>query len=302
MELNRNLTQLETELSINLTTQARVLAHVDGGSSLSAAKKTLIDLLIAQVSRQAMVELMKRGVKLQSRTEYFDVRSGQMKFRLLGSPINTGSTIVVVNNADTPRSWSDSGDVVNAKYVFPSGSGSTNVDPARAEAGELYIDYGLTAGVNTLKVTYTGGMAYATATPSGSDGVTGAGTAVFTSASAYFTSENVRAGDSLVISSGTNNQGTWTVSSVDSATQLTLTSNFNAAAETGLTWEITTAGLIGRYPTLVNAIDMQCLHMWQRRREYGLVSEGVAGMNWRYTGSVNWLPFVKRVLVTNFGR
>jgi len=142
-------TMLDAETVIDLTTLARVKSMI--GGNLSTTYDTLLTAWISAISKRAMMEILKRGLKSQSRSEYFDVDPGQDEVWLLGCPIDTTKTITVVNNNDTPRVWTDTGDVVSSDYII--------CDPARAYKGVLYFETVLTSGVNVLKVTYTGGMA-----------------------------------------------------------------------------------------------------------------------------------------------
>jgi len=164
MSMN-NLTLLEDEATIDLTTLARVKALCDpnGTTTWKTNAEAVINNLIDLVSRRAMTDIMHRGVKSASRTEYFDIMQGQREIYVLGSPIDTSSTITIVSNSDQPRDYSDSDDEIDAKYYYPSNDGtSNNLHPANAKMGRIYFETSLTAGPQTLKVTYTGGMAATT--------------------------------------------------------------------------------------------------------------------------------------------
>lgn len=138
---------LETETAIDLTTLARVNAWIG-----SPDADTLIGYLISTVSRDAMLDILKRPTEKKLRSEYFDIRrSGQKSFFVKANPIDTSTAPIVVYNTDTPRAWDDSDDVINADYII--------CDPDRAAMGEVYVDYTLAKAVNAIKITYTGGMA-----------------------------------------------------------------------------------------------------------------------------------------------
>ncbi len=142
---------LATETTIDLTTAARVkliLEYLPSGTG----DDTKIAQLITGISKEARM-IMGRGVISQSRIERFDVSPGQYRFKVLASPIDTESTITIVNNISTPRDWTV--DAIDSDYII--------CDPDRAERGVILIDRALSAGVDALKITYTGGMAADTA-------------------------------------------------------------------------------------------------------------------------------------------
>jgi hypothetical protein len=141
---------LEAETVVDLTTAARVKALM---GMTGTAWDTVLGYMITMLSQDAMINILKRGVKSEARTEYFDVAEDQQSFFCLGSPIDTGSTITVVNNVSNPRDWTVT--AVDSDYVI--------CDPERAERGEILIETGLSPGPNALKVTYTGGMGANTA-------------------------------------------------------------------------------------------------------------------------------------------
>lgn len=118
----------------------------------------------------------------------------------------------------------------------------------------------LTLSVTSIQVKGTGGTETATITAevrdesgnpiddsyTASDGSTTAGSAIFTSATAKFSTKGFSANDTLSINSGTDN-GVYTISSVDSDTQVTLNQamtttasglNFTATVKDNITFEI----------------------------------------------------------------
>jgi hypothetical protein len=103
---------------------------------------------------------MGRALKKQARTEYHDVLDNQDEFVLLGAPIDVTASITLVNNTDTPRDFTDSSDVVESKYYFPT----ANQVCERSHDGIIKLNgKTLSVGVHALKITYTGGMAADTA-------------------------------------------------------------------------------------------------------------------------------------------
>jgi hypothetical protein len=82
-----------------------------------------------------------------------DLLPGQKRVRVLAPPItSTAAQIVAYNNADTPRVFTASADLVDTDYILVQGEG-------RAEIGIIDFDTTLVSGSNVLKVTYTGGLA-----------------------------------------------------------------------------------------------------------------------------------------------
>jgi hypothetical protein len=137
---------------MDLTTVTRVKATGQGFSGTTS--DTLLTQIVAQVSAAAE-KYMDRGVKYESRTEYFNVEPGQTVFRLHGFP--TIATLTVYN---------DTAHQTTTYTQFPA---STAIDPSQygidTARGLLIFDQTPPQpGANVLKVTYTGGMSTA-ATP-----------------------------------------------------------------------------------------------------------------------------------------
>lgn len=138
---------LETETAVDLTTLARVKTWMGDPED-----DTALTNLIVTISRDAMLDILKRPILKSERSEYFDItRTGQKEFCVKGTPIDTTTAPIVIRNTDTPRIWSNSDDVIDADHII--------CDADRAAQGIVYVDYPLNAGVNALKITYTGGMA-----------------------------------------------------------------------------------------------------------------------------------------------
>ena len=142
---------LETETGINLTTIARVRAAL-GNKEVNTADDAWLAIFISLASVHCM-RLLRRAFWQKSRNEYFDVLPGQRRFRVLAPPITSAaSAIVAYNNTDTPRDFTSSDDLIDTDYILIQGEG-------RAELGIIDFDTPLVEGPNTLKVTYTGGLA-----------------------------------------------------------------------------------------------------------------------------------------------
>lgn len=143
---------LETEIVLDLTTEARVVSALSGSDP---GDSTQIAQLITGLSQDAMINLMKRGVKKQARTERFDVLRDKREFRVLASPIDTAEDIVIHNNTENPRIFTQAVDLVDSDFII--------CDPSRASKGLIYINTTVLSGIDTLQIAYTAGMAATTA-------------------------------------------------------------------------------------------------------------------------------------------
>ena len=293
---------LEKETVIGLTTVARVniaLGRENNTNGLAADKNEIL-FFIKYLSRAAMIQIMKRAIQKKSRTEQFDVALWEREFWVLASPIHVDTDIdtdiTIHNNTNKPRDFTNSADEISADYII--------CDYARREEGCIYINTGVSAGVNTLQIAYTGGMATEAAV-SGTNGSCTKDEAVLTSAGQTFSAKGIAAGDVLAITeSGDDNHGIYTVVSVDSETELTVTPAFSATA-TGLDYELITGGtdtIVGLYPDIVEVMDLQCRYMLSNKGGMGISSEGIAGMNFTFHRPVNWLDPVRQVLESHARR
>ena len=287
---------LERETIIPFTTEARVNLYFGRPAGTDAAWLTA---MIAMLSGEAMKRVMKRGVQKKTRTEYFDLRSGERKIYVLAPPIDTDVAPVLVNNRDNPRVWTRAGDVVDADYVV--------CDPDRAERGELLLETAALTGRNVLKVSYTGGMATGTATGNAGSGVDGACSDpggglnnLFTSITGQFVTKGAAAGDVLTITGGAN-AGDYTILAVIGETSFTVAEAvpFPAVPTTDETWSVSAAaqGLVTLYPDLALAMDIQTVQCWQDRLKWGIQSEGVVGASYQFLRPLNFLPKVMDILM-----
>ena len=300
---------LASETVIDLTTVARVnilrglVGYQSGITSGLAADAETIGMLISMVSRMARKSVMKRAFKKAQYTERFDVRPGQTEFIVTAAPVSIptdiDTDITAYNNSDNPRSFTGSDDEVDADYII--------CDPARQRRGAIYIEDSLCHGVDTLQITYTGGLATETVV-SGVNGATSLSGTSFTSTGQTFTTKGVAAGDILAITSeNATDHGLWRISAVASETQLTIgakistdtaVSAFTANA-TGLVYEIIDGGtdtIVGLYPHIATAIDAQVQFMFQQRARAGIQSESIVGASVTHIRPFDWLPVVLHVL------
>lgn len=204
------------ETLLRLTTLHRVKGKL-GLTTLTVLQTQQIEQMIEAFSRLA-AKIMGVGAYKKSRTEYHDVETGQSRFFVSGWPIDTSVTITAVNNADNPRTWTDSGDAISSGYIV--------CNEEMAERGEIVIEESLVAGKHVLKLVYTGGLASYTGSE-GTDGV--AASATFTSATSLFQTDGVAVGYILVVEAGAN-RGSWRISAVNSQTQVTCDRVAGAAA------------------------------------------------------------------------
>jgi len=280
---------LQTETIINLCTLQQVWQLL-GVTTADTTRDTQIRDLIRRVSREAMM-LMERAVqkKTAARVEYFDCAAGQRAFYVLAPPIDASTTAPTVRvNTELPRDWSDSTDDVDTDYLRYAG--------ARAARGEIYIAKDLSEAEESIRVTYYGGMASWT----GAHGWDGASTnpvtnGVLTSAVGSFITDGVAAGYKVVIQNGTN-AATWTVATVNSETQLTMTAPFTSATATAQRYYILDANstsLIRDYPDLSGLVAQQVLFDWQTRSRAGAVSESSGGPSVTWVTPINWLYRVR---------
>ena len=284
---------LETETVINMTTAARVRRVLSPKVQDPGGTDADIQGLIRTLSRDAMVRLMKRAVYKKARTERFDVDSNQREFWVLGSPIDTSVALVVYNNVERPRIFTQSADLISTDYII--------VNPDRAEAGRVLFDTSLKEGMDTLQIAYTGGMASQTCL-TGTDGATAA-SGVFNSASGNFIVDGVVAGHELIITEyGTTNTKVYTVTTTPTVkTQLSVSPDFTNESETGASFELST-GFVADYPDISWAVTQQAAYMWQRKLQFGMESESIPGMSVKWTTPVSWRNFALDILREGHGR
>lgn len=127
---------------MNATTLANVKIHLALAAG-DAAQDARLNAIIGAVSA-GIEQMLRRGMESMSRTEYFDVWSGQQRFQLYGYPVAASPALQAFNDVDR---------------AFATAMGST-LYAIQVERGLLIFDRTyVTEGFRVLKVTYTGGMA-----------------------------------------------------------------------------------------------------------------------------------------------
>ena len=270
--------KMETVLSLCALQQVWPLLS---RSEAKSPDDSLIRQRIAELSAEAML-IMNRGIVKKARTETLDIRPGQKSFYVTCPPIDTVVGITARINTDEPRVWTSAADLVDAEDIF------IGID--RAARGEVYIEGELREAVEALQIVYTGGLGTITGAW-GWDGVsanTGAGgIGVFASAVGSFITDGVTAGCKLKILNGLNSPTTWTVLSVQSETQLTITIPFTSGSATDQRFYVLDsngASIIHDWPLIASAIAAQTANDWTMRARQGIVSENVGGVG------VTWVP------------
>ena len=267
---------LEQETAIDLTTIWRVRTELEGKSADNTDDR-IIAGIIKRLSLEAMKRIMHRAIEKKERTEYFDILDGQQSFYILGWPIDTGEDITIIRNTETPRIWTQSDDEVDSDYVV--------CDARRAARGEILIEKQWVGKPNSLKITYTGGMA-ARCCLTGSDGSSVAAGTTFTAAGATFTTHGVAIGHELIINGGTND-GIYKITAPTDQTHLAVTPAF-AATVSDQKWEVST-GFIESYRDISEAVCRQAAYEWQQRGREGVKGEAFLGLNVTMMRPVNWL-------------
>lgn len=247
-----------------------------------------IRAVITELSRSAAEHYLHRAVKTAARVERFDIRQGQKDFFVEGFPIDTTTAPVVVHNTENPRVWTNSSDVVDADYVI--------CDPKRARQGIVHIDRSYNEVPDALQITYTGGMASFTGCDE-TDGVTTTASKIVTSTRASFKRDGVAAGYKLRIKGGSQ-KGDYTVATVDSETQITLTAALTATL-TDVAYEVldsNSASFINSYPDIAHALALQAAEYFRNRSVMGQASASMGGVSFSYDRPVNWLWMVEGTL------
>lgn len=279
---------LETETVIDMTTVARVRRVLSPLAQSPGDGDADIQGLIRTLSRDAMVRLMKRALLKTTRTERFDVGSNQREFWVLGSPIDTGESIVAYNNLDRPRVFTQSGDLISTDDIICSSAEDRDI------AGRILFETTLSEGPDALQIAYTGGMASQTGL-TGTDGAAAA-SGVFNSAAAGFIVAGVAVGDELIINENeTQNDKVYTVTAVNLATRITVSPDFTNTSETGASYELST-GFISDYPDPSWAVTQQAAYMWQKKLQFGMETESIPGMSIKWNTPVSWRNFALDIL------
>lgn len=130
---------------LELTTLVRVKALTDQGEAFSSDDALLVTM-IRSVSA-AIEAWLDRKLFLEARVEFYDVEVGQRFFQLAGWPITAVSAVETSPDAD----WANATALAAADFF-------------RFDAeGVIQIRKEIPAGMRTLRVSYTGGLAATTA-------------------------------------------------------------------------------------------------------------------------------------------
>lgn len=271
---------LKMETVLNLCTLQQVWPLL-GRSEAKSPDDSLIRQRIAELSYEAML-IMNRGIVRKSRTETLDIKPYQRSFYVSSPPIDAVVGITARINLDEPRVWTKPEDLIDAEDIFIGGD--------RAARGEVYIEGEFGNLIEALQIVYTGGLGTITGAWGwdGASANTGAGgIGVFTSAVGSFVTDGVVAGCKLKILNGLNSPTTWTVLSVQSETQLTVTAAFTSGSTTDQRFYVLDSNgtsIIHDWPLIASAIAGQTANDWTMRARQGIVSENVGGVG------VTWVP------------
>lgn len=255
---------------IDFTTLRLLKEHLEMPINVSS-EDNLLRSLIAEVS-EAIGVYLDRHVLLKERTEYLDVMDGQAHIYLRGWPISVnGSGVPLVqmwNDYNLPPTWAATTELTNGEDFIAY--------PEASKFGLVRFAYGLVGGPRALKVTYTAGMATVTAVEGENGQVTAANT--FTAAWATFQTDGVVAGDKLLLIGGSN-EGLYTVAAVPSETTLTTTEAFGNIGTANEVYSVATAGLVGRYPSLGLAANLQAAYLYKIKDSPEVLATSVSGTN-----------------------
>ena len=259
---------------MDLTTLYHVKEHIEMPQDASG-EDALLRSLIRNVSG-VIATYLDRHTLREARTEYLDVKDGQRRLFLRGWPVKfdgLGVPLVEIwNDNSLPPSFAAADKlVINDDFV---------VYPEERKMGRVYFDNFINGGPRALKVTYTAGMA----TKPSIEGIDGQcsdpGGSLdnrFTSASATFNDDEVVAGDKLFIRTEGNNFGVFTITNIVSQTECDVSPAFPTVPLNNQEWEVITAGLVGRYPDIGLACNMQVSYLYKIKDTPEVSSVSIAG-------------------------
>ena len=281
---------LKREKVLALCTLQQVLA-LQGRSEAKSPDDLLIRQRILELSYDAMLK-MNRAIEKKARVETFDCGHRQHEFLVMAPPIDATVGVTVRINADQPRVWTEAADLVDDDYIL--------IDTARLARGEVGLELHLIPMRDSVQIIYTGGMGVWTGA-CGYDGATSnvGGFGVLVSALGSFISDGVVAGCKVTVVNGSNAPTAWTVKTVDSETQLTMTAPFTATIAGGQAFYILDANgtsLIHDWPLLSAAIAGQVQNDWMMKTRQGIVSENVGGVGMTWVPPGGWLNRNLKVL------
>lgn len=279
--------------TFDLTTLARQKVRMGLTATTDDA---LISGYITSLSRLIEGHLERR-VKLKEWELYFDVKYGQRILHLPGWPIArdlvSGNLLINLYNDNTLPPTFSTAMVEGEDYVVYF----EEEEYGKIEfADSVYI----LGGPRAVKAVWTGGMATRTSVE-GTDGDPQAA-GVFTSASATFETDRVVAGPGTVLriqsSPSKGNNGDYPILSIDSENQLKINGTFPDDTQSAESWIITTAGFIGLYPDIEEALSQQIIFHWKQKDKPDVASIAVGGQRVMFTKfrDLDFLPEVQRVL------
>ena len=264
---------------LDMTTVARCKQYLKIREATTQEDDMLAILITA--ASVLIAEHLDRHILIEERTEYRDVCDSQRLLWLQGWPVKldpgTGLPLLEIkNDINYPQDWSGDALAQGDDYLLYNGERGL---------GKIEMRYHLVGGPQALRIIYTAGMATRT-TLEGTSGACAAGPPdTFTDANATFVDDMVEAGMTLVVTSTANgNAGTYTITSVDSQTQLTISETWpGTTPSTDEVYSIPEAGFVALYPDIEQACLQQVAY-WYKRKETPEVSAiANAGGNVTYT-------------------
>jgi len=268
---------------LDMSTVARVRNLLGGVKSTSDDK---IQELIETYSR-SFANYMDRHIKYRARTAYFDIKDPDTTLKLRAWPIGLtalGVPIVdIYNDTTRPPTYPDALTYQEDYDVYPE----------EEEQGKIEFEYALLVGYKALKVDWTGGMATKTEVI-GADGDTTVG-ATLTSATSTFITDLIEANMTVTITAGAD-AGTYTIASVDTENQITITGAWPVGAA-GQSFRIVEGGFVGQYPDIEQALLDQIIFHWKRQHQPDIKGMSLnVGMQVTFWEPLALLTNVKKIL------
>jgi hypothetical protein len=269
---------------LDFTTLERMKAYI----KIKASSTTEDDMLrgLIRAASLAIALALDRHIKLEEHTDYHDIYDDQRILWLRGWPFKYDSVageymIEIVNDSNLPPTWTGTPLRQGQDYVVYHGE--------KGYGKVRFADYFTTGGVQALRVVATSGMASKTAV----EGTTGTCTDpgggnphLFTDANATFDDDGLGPGMLIQITDNKNSRaGLYTISDVVDNNNLEITETWPGTlpGPADEVYIIQGAGLIGLYPNVELACQMQ-VALWYKRKETPEVSSiSNAGGNVVYT-------------------
>lgn len=277
-----------------LSTLDRVLLWLEGIKSDEAKGK--VSTLLYGYS-YLFADVLDREILYRERTELIDVDSYDMILWLDAWPIGLDATsglplVALYNDGGVTPSYATALTYLTDYRVYSK----------EKEQGRIEFIRELTEGPQALKAVYTGGMATKTVIEGTDAALATAGSvSTLVSASSDFINDLVADDMTVTIRAG-DNAGTYDISSVDSANQLTIVGTWpGTVPATDASFIVNEAGLVGSYPDLEQAVITQIVFHWKQRDKLDIDSMnlvGGAGMSTTFTKfkPLDLLPEVERAL------